>query len=528
MSPIRYSVFILAILLPACSTKDSVKPDTDATPPARVEDLAFQVSTDNSITLSWTAPGDDGDEGQATQYEIRYSTNLLSEASWDSATIVASPPVPKPAGQAESFAVSGLADGTWYLGLKAADEVPNWSAMSNIVSATLADTIPPATVTDLAAVFASTATVDLSWTAPGDDGDEGMASAYDLRYALSAITEESWDDALQVQDVAAPDAAGSPESFSVTDLELGTQYFFAIKAVDESLNWSELSNVVDRSTANLVRLTTSSGLYGGAMNPSWSPDGQTIAFDADWEDGHTQQLYVIPASGGEPVRLTNRPQREGATAPRWSPDRTQLAFISHRADFPHTLQELSIMDAVPDSEPVLLVSHGQQRIIGHGWSPDGSQIAYTVEVSRDPPIGEMYIIPSSGGYSELLLRGDWIFWAMDWSPDGSQIAFTSNRYGNNDIWVVPASGGYAYPLTVDPAWDNRPAWSPDGTQIAFGSGRAGKSYGDIWLMSSTGWNSKQLIYGLADESAPSWSPDARRIAFTSWVNGLGDIWVVEW
>lgn len=91
-------------------------------------------STD-TVTLTWTAPGDDGTTGQATRYDIRYSNQSITESNWSSATVVANPPTPKSAGLSESFVVSGLQpDTTYYFALKTYDEVNNASALSNITS----------------------------------------------------------------------------------------------------------------------------------------------------------------------------------------------------------------------------------------------------------------------------------------------------------------------------------------------------------------------------------------------------------
>ncbi len=91
-------------------------------------------STD-TVTLTWTAPGDDGNTGQATRYDIRYANQLITEANWSSATVVANPPTPKTAGQSETFVVSGLQpDTTYYFALKTYDEVNNPSALSNIAT----------------------------------------------------------------------------------------------------------------------------------------------------------------------------------------------------------------------------------------------------------------------------------------------------------------------------------------------------------------------------------------------------------
>jgi hypothetical protein len=294
-------LFLCLALFLSCADDDATKPDV--TPAGRVEDLAVVDSTGGVILLTWTAPGDDGGEGRAAGYDIRCSTTLASEAQWSAATVVAdSTRVPKAAGETESLSVEGLADGAWRFALKTADEVPNWSAMSNIASATLIDSIAPEEVTDLAVVLVTAITVKLAWTAPGDDGAVGTASAYDLRFALTPITAESWDAATQVEGTPAPKLHGSAESYAVTGLEQATGYHFALKAIDNAGNGSALSNVVSKSTARLVRLTSTPEYSPqfGAGEPDWSSDGQTIAFAADWVEGdlHTD-LYLVSVNGGK-------------------------------------------------------------------------------------------------------------------------------------------------------------------------------------------------------------------------------------
>ena len=109
----------------------------DATPPAAVTDLAISTATDNCITLTWTASGDDGYVNSASQYDIRYSPSHIIEANWDSAAQCAGEPSPQPASSSESFVVTGLSpETTYYFALKTADEVPNWSGLSNVASGT--------------------------------------------------------------------------------------------------------------------------------------------------------------------------------------------------------------------------------------------------------------------------------------------------------------------------------------------------------------------------------------------------------
>ncbi len=113
--------------------------------------LVAQAPSAVGVTLTWTAPGDDGDQGTAAQYDVRYSTSTITETNWDQATEAIGEPSPQAAGSSESFEVTGLEPNTtYYFALKAADEVPNWSALSNVVAVTTQDTEAPAAVTDLA------------------------------------------------------------------------------------------------------------------------------------------------------------------------------------------------------------------------------------------------------------------------------------------------------------------------------------------------------------------------------------------
>jgi predicted nucleotidyltransferase len=108
----------------------------DARPPERIADLRGSRDLTDTITLYWTAPGDDGSLGRAAQYAMRYSTiPVPSDTSswWNAATAVAGLPTPSPAGVTDRVDVGGLTVGqSYYFLLRAADEVPNWSPFSNV------------------------------------------------------------------------------------------------------------------------------------------------------------------------------------------------------------------------------------------------------------------------------------------------------------------------------------------------------------------------------------------------------------
>ena len=106
----------------------------------------------DSVKLKWTAPGDDGTVGRASQYDLRYATFAITAANFATATRYTTITIPSVAGVTDSCTVTGLTPSTTYwFAIKTADEVPNWATVSNIVTTTLPaapDVSPPAAVTD--------------------------------------------------------------------------------------------------------------------------------------------------------------------------------------------------------------------------------------------------------------------------------------------------------------------------------------------------------------------------------------------
>ena len=217
---------------------------TDSVPPSTISDLRVIDSDTSQLTLSWTAPGDDGNSGVAHQYDMRYAVG--SSLTWEVGTLVAGIPSPHAAGTPETLIVPDLEEGTSYaFGVKTVDENNNWSELSNVVRpTTLFDTTPPDAVTDLRVTDSTHTSVTLTWTAPGDDGASGTAYLYSLRYSMSPIDETNWAAATEVTGVPAPQAPGSEETFTVTDLGSDTTYYFAIRTADDRMNWSPISDVV--------------------------------------------------------------------------------------------------------------------------------------------------------------------------------------------------------------------------------------------------------------------------------------------
>ena len=216
-----------------------------------------QTVTWNSVALTWTTPGDDSLSGTASQFDLRYSTTAITAANFAAATRWTGTPAPGPSGTTQSATVTGLQPSTSYwFAIKTADEVPNWSGISNIISrTTLAgpDAVRPAPVTNLAITGSTETTVALAWTAVGDDSLTGTASAYDVRYSTAPITAANWGGATQASGEPAPGAPGAAQSFTVSGLVRQTTYYFALRVADDGGNLSALSNVPSTTTPDQTR-----------------------------------------------------------------------------------------------------------------------------------------------------------------------------------------------------------------------------------------------------------------------------------
>ncbi len=219
-------------------------------------------------------------------------------------------------------------------------------------------------------------------------------------------------------------------------------------------------------------------------------------------------IYVISADGGEPKRLTDDPASD--VFPSWSPDGQQIAFMRSRL----RSSEIYVMDADGGNQRSLI--GGRVELTNNltpkggyaSWSPDGARIVFTSRESGNP---EIHVIDVDGNNERNLTdnpAGDIL---PEWSPDGMRILFGSNRDGNFEIYVMDADGGNQNNLTRNAASDSFSSWSPDGSRILFGSDRDG---GGIYVMEADGSNQTRLTDHPTDLFA-SWSPDGGRIVFVS-------------
>ncbi|NOY88012.1 MAG: hypothetical protein GXO93_01310 [FCB group bacterium] len=231
-----------------------VSTSIDSVAPGMIGDLSCSSGTgDGRINLTWTATGDDGNQGTAFNYVIKYSLSPITASNWSSVTdSMPFPPLPAPSGSSQSATLSNLNSGTvYYIALKVYDDAFNVSPLSNVVSCeasvnTTGDITAPAGITDLSCVTGDgDGKINISWTATGDDGSQGTATTYLIKYSLDSITASNW---LTVPDSMSnpptPAVSGIPQSTALTNLAPGSVYYIAMKVYDDALNISPLSNVV--------------------------------------------------------------------------------------------------------------------------------------------------------------------------------------------------------------------------------------------------------------------------------------------
>jgi len=187
--------------------------------------------------------------------------------------------------------------------------------------------------------------------------------------------------------------------------------------------------------------------------PRWSPDGRWLAFVSEREKKGQGQLHVMPADGGEAVRLTDL--RPGVTSPAWSPDGRWIAFVSRVGGWEEPTDE----EERERSKPPRVIEVLKYRSNGVGFVYDRPQ--------------QVFVVFADGGPARQLTAGAFDNHHPAWAPDGQRVAFVSPRHadrdedGAADVFTVPVGGGEARQLTRTEGPVSWPAFSPDGRTVAY-------------------------------------------------------------
>ncbi|MBU1897135.1 S8 family serine peptidase [Myxococcota bacterium] len=345
---VRYEIALVALRGEARSNLSNVAQGRtiEAIPPGQIVDLVAEALAEG-VELRFTAPGDDGDEGQATRYEARLAPraeDLLDEG----AARVIPTPAPQPAGRPEALLVVDLPpEQAVFFALWAVDEVGNAGPLSNVVTVTTAGQ-PPAAVADLRLEAARVDGLTLAFTAVGDDGLDGQAARYDLRLSDAPITTLAAFEAAAPVPTPAPQPAGAVERVEIDGLEGAHRYHLALIVEDDAGNRSPMATL-SAETVDEIPPARTSDLRASAQEGGAPLSAVVVAVSSEY-DPRTSATGLIDENPATVwiTAATQAPRVEWAVFDLGAPRRLSGLRLRAAADHPHLLPATLIFEVERD------------------------------------------------------------------------------------------------------------------------------------------------------------------------------------
>ena len=224
-------------------------------------------------------------------------------------------------------------------------------------------------------------------------------------------------------------------------------------------------------------------------------------------EGKNFRLVVADSDGyGEQTLLA---LNEPIMSPAWSPDGSQLAYVSfergHAAVFVQSLttRQRSVLADFPGSNSA------------PAWSPDGRQLALVLSQEGS---SQLYIVRSDGSDLRRITFSEAIDTEPMFSQDGKYLLFTSDRGGSAQVYRVPVEGGSAERLTFEGSSNFSPRVSPDGKNFVFSHFVDG-----VFYIAVQDFESKQMqvLTSGGWEKKPSFAPNGKLVLFATESQGRG-------
>lgn len=228
-----------------------------------------------------------------------------------------------------------------------------------------------------------------------------------------------------------------------------------------------------------------------------------------------RDLYCIDYDGANLLRLTAN--RTLNLFPAWSPDGSQLAFMSYREG----QQGNYLLDTSTGRVRVLSETVGSN--LGPSWHPDGTEIIVSLSKTGQH---EIYRLNMAGRILRRLTISPAIEVSPEWSPTGNDVVFTSDRSGSPQLYIMGADGSGRHRLTFEGRYNDSAAWSPNGDNIVYACRE--KELTQIVMIKATG-EDRQVLTDRSWRNCedPRWAPDGRHIVFASDKSGVFKLYVMD-
>lgn len=195
--------------------------------------------------------------------------------------------------------------------------------------------------------------------------------------------------------------------------------------------------------------------------PAWSPDGRWLAFISTrhetWDLDNTSDIWVIPAVGGRPRKVTA--SQGPASAPCWSPDGKAIAYVGHRHPLGSGFNTKLWVIPARGGEPRDLTAEFDRTVVGPAvgtaptvhWSKDGRSLLFPV---LDRGCQHLYRVSAAGGHPELVVGGEREISSFAVASDSGDIAFiASTATDPAEVFFLSLKSGAERQITdVNAAW----------------------------------------------------------------------------